>query len=78
MTETGSTSRSIKFRSASMPKGRPALPDCHTVLEWDADGVPSLRWETLHERDARLHAAWYVERMRTMGYRAYAPKKGAR
>lgn len=43
------------------PEGTPALPDCGVVLGW-VDDQPVWRWETLEERDARLHEEWYRER----------------
>lgn len=75
MTGTANTNRIHTFRTLAMPAAPPALPDCRTVLEWGTDGAPALRWETLGERDARLHKEWYEERMRKLGHRAFAPKE---
>ena len=76
MTKTANLDRIHLSQPLAMPRERPALPDCRTVLEWDAGGHPTLRWETLEERDARLHEVWYRERAEQRW--GYAHKKGPR
>jgi hypothetical protein len=53
---------SLAFSGLPAPSGKPALPDCGVVLMWDDASEPRWRWETLEERDARLHTEWYRER----------------